>query len=83
MQASKIEPGTVYALKITHDKQSYIARFKVLTVESHMMRRGSKATSADYTHKIHGVIDERDVPAELLPANPVQRAGYLKRMVAF
>jgi hypothetical protein len=83
MQASKIEPGTIYALRIgaTEDKQSYVARFKVESVESHLMRRHAKATSADYTHKIHGTIDERDVPPELLPADPAEREKYLNRAV--
>lgn len=80
MQAAKIEPGTIYALKIQYGEKNpktYVARFKVTSVESHMLRRGPKATASDYTHKIHGLIDERDIPADLLPVHE----DYLKRAV--
>jgi hypothetical protein len=80
MQASQIDPGTVYAVTIyTDSKETYLARFKVEYVESHLKRRKLKATAADYLHKVHGAIDERDVPAELLPADPAERARYLER----
>lgn len=87
MQAAQIDPVKTYALRITEPKSgmnaggTYIARFKVWTVESHMQRRKLKPTSADYTHKVHGHIDERDVPAEFLPAEPEARKAYLKRTV--
>lgn len=87
MQAAQIDPAKIYALTIREAKtqwnpsQIYVARFKVYTVESHMSRRKLKPTSADYTHHVHGHIDERDVPPELLPAEEEARKAYLKRVV--
>lgn len=46
-----------------------------------MVRRHLKPTSADYNHLIKGTIDERDVPAELLPVEPKQRAAFLEREI--
>lgn len=87
MQAAQIDPDKLYAVRIAVPKTastlaySYVARFKVHTVESHMSRRKLKPTSADYRHHIHGFIDERDVPPELLPAEEEARKAYLKRDV--
>lgn len=86
MQAAQIDPAKLYALRITEkraDNQhfTYIARFRVYLVKSVMARRKLKPTSADYVHEIQGVIDERDVPSDMLPADEQARKAYLKRTI--
>lgn len=87
MQAAQIDPSKTYALKIslgktaTTDYRSYVARFRVHTVKSVMVRRKLKPTSADYDHTIIGWIDERDVPPDLLPPEGDARRDYLERAV--
>ena len=83
MQASQIDPQKLYAIRVPNrgGAGSFIARFKVVMVESHMHRRQLKPSASDYEHMVHGRIIESDVPPEELPSDPQVKEEYLKRSV--